>query len=240
MIIMKHRKIKEKWIYLDGVKSRYTIRDNGIVWNNDTNSPMAGGRDKNGYHIVSLSLNGKKYTRKVHRLVAEAFIPNPKNLPEVNHKDCDKWNNDVSNLEWVSPCENTHHSMNMKTRKATLKEDDVIMICELLQLGMYDIRTISQITNVTISNILKIKCGQTWTHISSEYDFSNYQFTKGRTGNKNACWKITENQAELICGMLERRYSCTEISKALSVSRSIVYHIKCRHTWKDISKNFIF
>lgn len=237
---MKHIKIQEKWIYLDGIKSRYTIRDNGVVWNNDTKAPMAGGRDKNGYHIVSLSLNGKKYTRKVHRLVAEAFIENPYNLPEVNHLDCDKWNNDISNLEWTTSCDNTHHSMNMMTRRSTLSEDMVILVCELLQLGTYDIKTINKMTHVSIGNILKIKSGQTWKHVSKEYDFSNYKFTRGRVGNKNACGKITENQAELICGMLERRYTCNEISESIGVSRSIVYHIKCRHTWKNISKNFVF
>lgn len=54
----------------------------------------------NGYMITTLSKNGKKYPIMVHRLVAETFISNPQNLPQVNHKDEDKTNNNVENLEW--------------------------------------------------------------------------------------------------------------------------------------------
>ncbi|UPI30809.1 DNA endonuclease I [Lactiplantibacillus phage Gut-P1] len=59
-------------------------------------------RDKNGYLRVHFSGNGKNFFRFVHRLVAQAFIPNPDNLPEVNHKDCNPTNNNVSNLEWIT------------------------------------------------------------------------------------------------------------------------------------------
>ena len=56
----------------------------------------------NGYKLVFLTINGKKENKYVHRLVCEAFIPNPENLMEVNHKDLNKSNNCVQNLEWVS------------------------------------------------------------------------------------------------------------------------------------------
>lgn len=66
---------------------------------------------KTGYLKVNLyDLNGKCKKKYVHRLVAEAFIPNPDNLPEVNHKDCDKTNNSVENLEWCNRKENLSHS----------------------------------------------------------------------------------------------------------------------------------
>ena len=53
-----------------------------------------------GYLLVNIPINGKQATKIVHRLVAKTFIPNPDNLPQVNHKDCDRTNNNVSNLEW--------------------------------------------------------------------------------------------------------------------------------------------
>lgn len=60
------------------------------------------GTNKNGYSYVILYKNGKVKKFTVHRLVAEAFLPNPDNLPEVNHKDENKLNNCVSNLEWCT------------------------------------------------------------------------------------------------------------------------------------------
>lgn len=63
-----------------------------------------------GYMKVSLQHGSKKETRLVHRLVAQAFIPNPDNLPEINHIDCNKSNNSVSNIEWCSGESNRSHA----------------------------------------------------------------------------------------------------------------------------------
>lgn len=63
--------------------------------------------DDKGYLQVDISVNGKPITLRVHRIVAICFLPNPDNLPQVNHKDCDRTNNNVSNLEWCTPQYNT-------------------------------------------------------------------------------------------------------------------------------------
>lgn len=65
--------------------------------------------DKYGYHFLELSKNGIKKRKSVHRLVAETFIPNPNNLPQVNHKNEDKSNNCVWNLEWCTQPYNTNY-----------------------------------------------------------------------------------------------------------------------------------
>ena len=76
-----------------------------------------------GYLRVSLSNGIIKHKRfSIHRLVAEAFIPNPNNLPQVNHKDENKTNNCVDNLEWCTAIENLNHSNVIgKATKAKLK-----------------------------------------------------------------------------------------------------------------------
>lgn len=68
---------------------------------------------KNGYYVVNLS----KKIKSVHRLVADAFIPNPLNKTQVNHRDGDKGNNIVSNLEWATPSENTKHAYEKRLTK---------------------------------------------------------------------------------------------------------------------------
>lgn len=87
----------------------YYIYDNGDVLNINTNKILSGSVGENGYKYFRLSQGGKKKMFYCHRLVAEAFIPNPKNLPVVNHKDGNKLNNNVENLEWVTYNENTEH-----------------------------------------------------------------------------------------------------------------------------------
>ena len=66
--------------------------------------------DKKGYRLVDLYKGGMRSKKRVNRLVAEAFIPNPENKPEVNHKDGNKSNNNVENLEWVTTRENCRHA----------------------------------------------------------------------------------------------------------------------------------
>lgn len=66
-----------------------------------------------GYMIITTGKTGKRRTASVHRMVAEAFIPNPDNLPEVNHIDCDRTNNCMENLEWCTHTENIHYSIKM-------------------------------------------------------------------------------------------------------------------------------
>jgi len=69
-----------------------------------TSSPYTG-----GYLQVGFSVNGKRITKSVHRLVAETFLSNPDNLPQVNHKDGDRTNNNVSNLEWCTASYNQNY-----------------------------------------------------------------------------------------------------------------------------------
>lgn len=71
-----------------------------------------------GYTQVVLNKGGKQYCRSVHRLVAEAFVPNPDNLPTVNHEDLDKSNNSASNLTWMTQGDNNRHARGIiKVRK---------------------------------------------------------------------------------------------------------------------------
>ena len=91
----------EKWKDINGFEN-YKISDKGNVFSKKTNTIMKPTPDKKGYLRISFYENGKNHTKKIHRLVAEAFIENHDNLPEVNHKNENKENNNVWNLEWCT------------------------------------------------------------------------------------------------------------------------------------------
>lgn len=96
------------------------VNDNGREYD----KPLKGKRMKQsvhtkGYKTVPLTKDGKTTTHYVHRLVAEAFIPNPSNLPFINHKDEDKTNNFVENLEW---CTEQYNATYGKAREKQAKK----------------------------------------------------------------------------------------------------------------------
>lgn len=88
---------------------KYSITSDGRVINSRGNEKALKSL-RNGYASVDLYDNGTRTIKRVHRLVAEAFIPNPDNKPDINHKDGNKLNNSVSNLEWVTKSENMRHA----------------------------------------------------------------------------------------------------------------------------------
>ena len=109
------------WIKL-AVSENYSINENGDVNNNKTNKLLKQSQHKNGYMSVSIKITNGSYKQYyVHRLVAEAFLPNLNNLTDVNHKDYNKQNNSVENLEWCSRSDNLKHSYNYENRNKNRK-----------------------------------------------------------------------------------------------------------------------
>ena len=94
---------------IDGYE-RYLITKDAKVYDTKIDRYISTWVDTVGYYQCYLKDdNGKKHSKRIHRLVAIAFIPNPFNLPQVNHKDGNKLNNSLDNLEWCSNKDNTQH-----------------------------------------------------------------------------------------------------------------------------------
>lgn len=92
----------------------YAVTVHGKVWSDKTNKYLKSAVNSEGYRLVNLHKDGKGKVQRVHVLVAKAFIPNPETHTEVNHKDGDKANNAVYNLEWCTRRHNVQHSNRRK------------------------------------------------------------------------------------------------------------------------------
>lgn len=102
-----------KQITLDGELTPFYITENGMLYREDTNywyRPY----ENDGYLSYHLKWKGKTYPRRIHRLVAEYYVPNPDNKPFVHHKDHNRYNNNASNLEWVAVKENNQSKLPRK------------------------------------------------------------------------------------------------------------------------------
>ena len=145
----------------------YIITKEGQIINSRTNRELKPQPNNKGYLRVTLC--GKKYF--VHRLVAEKYIPNPEHKEQVNHKDGDKTNNSVANLEWVTNQENRNHTVKNnlhlcgdKCPWAKLNSQQVIEIRKNTQ---YSNEELAKIYNVSVTTITDVLNFRTWKTINS-------------------------------------------------------------------------
>jgi DNA-binding NarL/FixJ family response regulator len=125
-----------------------------------------------GYYMVGLSHNNKSNPKRVHRLIANAFIPNPNNKPQINHINGIKTDNSILNLEWCNHSENMEHAFRIglanntgeKNGMSKLNSSKVLEIKTMLVNGLSQ-QKIANKFNVSRSCILKIHLGKTWVHI---------------------------------------------------------------------------
>lgn len=139
----------EVWEDIVGYKGQYQVSDKGNVRSVDRIDSRGRKRkgallkliyDKDGYVIVNLYKNGIGAQKKVHRLVTEAFIPNPNGLPQVNHRDEVKANNNVENLEWCTSKHNNNHGTRLerirkKVRGVNIETGEVLTFSSTVEAG---------------------------------------------------------------------------------------------------------
>ena len=191
-----------KPVILNNIHTQYQVDKNGNV-KGKFGKILKPNTATKGYQMVKLYLDdGSKFNAAVHRLVAEAFIPNPDNKPEVNHKNIhnlspaeNKKDNCVENLEWVTGSENVKHAFRNKLREAKYGEnhpmskfeDDIIhSICKLYVQGYKpkDIRKQLNIQNKEIIN--RVLKGKTRLRISSQYGIVPYEIQKKKKNKSNS------------------------------------------------------
>lgn len=180
--------MQEKWKNIKGYENKYAVSStgrvkslprttyitykNGVVQSRDLqggimNLAIGKIRGKKAYYVVALWKDGKKKHFRIHRLVALHFVENPNNYSMVNHKDENKLNNKVENLEWCSPKQNCRHSsLGERNPDARLTGEKVRKIRALKsarpRLSNYKIAERFNVSKTTISNILTRRH---WRHI---------------------------------------------------------------------------
>lgn len=178
-----------RWRSVLGYAGVYLISETGLVFSEArtefVQSKRTGGHyryrnaglkktrvNRLGYEQVGLSIDGVLKGHLVHRLVAQAFLPNPDNLPEVNHKDGNKANNTLDNLEWISRKDNALHGTRTlgKNRgenntRSKLTEFDVRLVVTLLEAGHTQTEVAKQL-NITNGAIWRIQHGFNWSWLT--------------------------------------------------------------------------
>lgn len=180
--------MKEEWKPVKGFEGLYEVSNLGQVRSLDrlrknvkgmakiNGRIITGNHGEKHYYQVALHKDGKKKYMSVHRLVAEAFIPNPDGKSQVNHIDGNKQNNVVSNLEWVTPSENILHSFETglnthigeKNIQAKLTREQVAEIKKLYVKGgkEYGARPLARKYGVSAPAIKAIVKGLTWRGVT--------------------------------------------------------------------------
>lgn len=124
---------------------------------------------RNGYPSVTLSKNNRHYHKTIHRLICESFIPNLKNKNYVNHKDGNKQNNNLTNLEWCTNYENMVHSYKIGTsdRKGEKHNNSKLTITKakyIRQNPTIPLSKLSKELNVSMSAIQSVRKLRTWNY----------------------------------------------------------------------------
>lgn len=162
-----------EWKSVKGFEGQYEVSNTGLIKSlkgKEERILKSRVHSKTGYVTVILSNNGSKYSRLVHRLVAEAFIENPESKPEVNHIDEDKVNNSVENLEWNTHEENSNHGTKNirsanKQSMAVIGVDEFGNIVEIHS----SIRSAERLTGFGHSNISACASGKSAKYKNLEW-----------------------------------------------------------------------
>jgi hypothetical protein len=212
--------------------TRYAVSTLGEVANADTLRILAQTLDLGGYPVVNL-YDPAKHTVRVHRMVAECFIANPKNLPVVNHLDGNKQHNTVTNLEWCTHSENTQHAYDIGTKPkgsalswSILSEAQVESIKLRFVMGDTNQPALAAEFGVAASSISQIYRKVRWKHVRPDLDWAI-------STRKPSTRKITASDIPDIRASFAAGESDTVIASRYNVNRGTIFQIRCGKNWKN-------
>lgn len=237
--------MEEVWKDIEGYEGLYKISNYGnvksykIYKEGRLMKPM---KDKDGYLQIGIrDKNGNRKFYRIHRLVAQAFIPNPENYSEINHKDCDPSNNAVDNLEWCTIEYNSKYRFSHgrachkgeKGARATLTNQQASEIREKWNTGQYKRKDLAIIYNVTVKVIDSIINNR--NYIDESY-IKLYDGSQNYTGENSSHAKLNEEQVRLIRKIYkeDKKISYKQLGEMFNVSRKTIEGIVNRRKWKHV------
>lgn len=190
-----------------------------------------------GYVLVTImDSEGQSRTKRVHRLVGETYIPNPDNKPEINHIDCCKTNNHVSNLEWVTSKENKQHAWEHKLYTDIAEDhvhaihtnDTVRKICERFVAGESNM-DICRSMDVPKHLVAGVRSGSIWAFISKDYNF-----------NKKLLVMKTDEDIIAIADQIQSGLNDREVSEVIGCTIAEVNRIRNKTGKSKILDKYTF
>ena len=214
------------------------VSEDGTIASLKTGKVFKQSDNEFGYMNVSVPSGekGKTVKRKVHRLVAQTYIPNPENKREVNHIDGDKTNNHVSNLEWVTSKENKTHawksglytSIGEKHHDAIFTEEFIREICKMMQDGWRN-KDIAEETGLHKDFISDLRTGRIWKSVSCEYNIS---FLRKE--------RLSKEKVIMVAELLEKGLDQKTICEETGASKQQVSRILSRECHSKLTMNYKF
>jgi len=218
------------WKKLDGLDD-YEFGHTGIIKSHPKRANhyktviTQGSKSSNGYWVFMIRRPGFKRQEKVHRLIARAHIPNPLNLPYINHKDANRLNNHISNLEWCTDLQNKRHAF----ENGLVPKGEDVGLAKLTESQVREIfnsnkkqKELAKIYGVDQVTISSIKIRKTWRHITNEIEKGVYE--KNRVYSK-----------ELILAVFNSNLRKCDISKKFNIGDKVVNSIKTGFRYSNIT-----
>ena len=222
---------KDKTIYKTSNGFYYYVTKEGEVWNTETMTKVKGSIASSDYRHVTL---GSGHDVKVHRLVAQHFVPKPKDLSEenlvVNHLDGNKLNNRWDNLEWTTQKGNMVHASSTGLLHTTIDNHLLERIWQLLQDGYSD-TDISKLTGISSQTVSKIRRGTLPRYRNDKYTWPKHS-PNVRVLDKDNIFNIYDEFIHT------DKKSC-EIARKYNVSDNLIYALRGGHIHSNLAREYI-
>ena len=210
----------------------YSVTTDGRVYSHISNKFLKPQIMANGYYTVTLCSAESRVSAYIHRLVAETYIDKPEHFNVVNHKDGDKCNNHLSNLEWTDYSGNLEHAYEIGLRSSERKHSDEF--CSKVFAYLIDgwrQKDVADALGISVPVVKSLLTNPAYADIRSEFDLDKIPSRSNR---------VTPERVMMIASDLESGMSQNKIATKYNVAKSLVSQIKTRKKYATLTFDFNF